>query len=140
MQPDLHNTLKIVQALPATRVADDTAQVGSIIDRAGYHGLEFAISIGTLADANATFAVLVEEGADSGLSDAAAVADGDLLGTEAGAAFTFADDDEVRKIGYTGTKRYVRLTITPSGNSGNADLAAVGIMRSSKTPESSQEG
>jgi len=31
------------------------------------------------------------------------------------AAFTFASDDQVRKIGYTGTKRYLRAVTTPSG-------------------------
>jgi hypothetical protein len=56
------------------------------------------------------------------------VADTFLLGTEAEAGFQFDDDDEVRKIGYRGDKRYVRLTITPSGNTGDAPLAALAIL------------
>ena len=77
--------------------------------------------------------VLVEDGNDSGLSDAAAVADADLIsqGTaapEIDAAFQFDDDDEVRLIGYLGIKRYVRLTITQAANTG-AMLTAVGVVK-----------
>ncbi len=68
-----------------------------------------------------------KDGDDSGLSDAAAVADADLLGTESAAGFQFDDDNETRKIGYRGSKRYVRLTITPTGNTSAALIAAVAI-------------
>ena len=45
------------------------------------------------------------------------------------ASFTFGDDNETRKIGYIGDKRYVRLTITPTGNdSGNIFLAAIALL------------
>ena len=60
--------------------------------------------------------------------DAAAVDDADLLGTEALASFAFGDDDETRKIGYIGNKRYTRLTITPSANASAALVAAVAIL------------
>ncbi len=128
MMRDLHNNIKAVRAISPVVVADDTAQVGQIIDRQGFESLEFVILTGTLADADATFAVLVEHGDASDLSDADAVADNDLLGTEADASFTAADDNAVKKIGYKGEKRYVRLTITPSGNAANASLAAVAIL------------
>ena len=43
--------------------------------------------------------------------------------------FQFDDDGECRKIGYVGSKRYVRVTVTPSGNdSGNIFLAGVAIL------------
>ena len=92
----------------------------------GYDSLMFAISIGTNTDADVTFTVLVEEGDASNLSDNAAVADADLNGTEALAGFQFDDDTETRKIGYRGSKRYVRLTITPANNgAGNIFMAAI---------------
>jgi len=56
------------------------------------------------------------------------VDDAHLVGTEAAAAFNFADDGEVRKLGYVGNKRYTRLTVTPSGNSGSAPIAAMAIL------------
>ena len=50
------------------------------------------------------------------------------MGTLALAAFQFDDDKECRKIGYVGSKRYTRLTITPTGNdSGAAPLSAVAL-------------
>ena len=61
-----------------------------------------------------TFAVLVEEGDDSGLSDAAAVADSDLLDTEALAGFDFADDDVVRKVAYANPQGRSDRTVTPN--------------------------
>ena len=125
---DLFNNISIARALSPASVADDTAQVSQIIDRRGYGSLTFAIATGSLADSNATFAVLVEHGDAANLSDAAAVPDADLLGTEALAGFAFDDDDETRKIGYRGAKRYVRLTITPSGNGSAALLAAVAVL------------
>lgn len=136
---DLHNSIKHSRVISPTRVTDNTAQVGQIIDHANFDELEYLIAIGTLADADATFTVLLEEGDASNLSDAAAVADADLLGTEAGAAFTFAHDDQVRKLGYKGAKRYTRLTITPANNAGNADIAAIAVQsRARKGPQSSQ--
>ena len=125
---DFLNNLHPLRAISPVSVADNTAEVGQIIDRQGYDGLTFVIATGSLADVDATFAVLVEEGNDSGLSDAAAVADADLLGTEALAGFQFDDDDETRKIGYLGDKRYIRLTITPSANASAALFSAVAIL------------
>jgi hypothetical protein len=125
---DTANNLHIVRAIAPVSVADNTAQVSQIIDTLGYRSLTFAIAAGSLADADATFAALVEEGDAANLSDAATVADADLIGTEALAGFTFADDNETRKIGYVGNKRYVRLTITPAANASAALLAAVAIL------------
>jgi len=125
---DLHNHIEVRRAISPVSVADDTAQVGQIIDLSGFDSTEFLIATGSIADSNATFAVLLEEGDNSGLSDAAAVADADLIGTEALAGFQFDDDNEVRKLGYKGGKRYVRLTITPAGNASAALLAAVVVL------------
>lgn len=125
---DLHNNIAPKRVISPVSVADNTAQVGQIIDRQGFQALEYVILTGSLSDADATFTVLLEEGDASNLSDAAAVADADLLGTEALASFTFAADDKVFKLGYNGNKRYTRLTITPAANASAALLAAVAIL------------
>lgn len=130
MNNDLHNNLDFKRAISPVSVADNTPAVSQIIDRTGYGALEFVILTGALADADATFTVLVEHGDAANLSDATAVADEDLLGTEVVAGFTFADDDKVRKIGYRGVMRYVRLTITPANNASGALLSAVAILGS----------
>lgn len=129
---DMHNTVDVRPAVDPAQVSDDTAAVGDIIDRQGFAAAEFIITVGTIADANATLTPLLEEGDDSGLSDAAAVADADLLGTEAGATFAAADDDNIAKLGYTGVKRYVRLTLTPAANTGAMDFGAVVVLGHAK--------
>lgn len=126
---DSANHLAFRRAIsPAAAVADDTPLVSQIIDKNGYEGLVFGILTGALADADATFTVQVDHGDAADLSDATAVPDEQLTGTEAAASFTFADDDTTRKIGYVGSKRYVRLTITPAANLANAYIAAVAVL------------
>lgn len=125
---DLHNKLAFQRAISPVSVADNTAQVSQIIDRSGFSGLEFAILIGAVADADATFTLLIEHGDDAALVDAAAAPDVDLLGTEAAAGFQFDSDNSTRKIGYVGNKRFVRLTITPANNAGAALIAAVAVL------------
>lgn len=127
---DQLSSLHILSAIPPIAArTDNTAIVSNIIDRQGYESLTFGIAVGTNTDANATFAVTMEHGDDSGLSDTAAVAAADVAGTLALAGYTYADDAESRKVGYVGAKRYVRLTITPTGNdSGNIFIAAVAIL------------
>ena len=125
---DVTNNLNVKRVISPVSVADNTAQVGQIIDRQGYDSLTYVIATGSIADADATFTVLLEEGDVSNLSDAAAVADADLIGTEVLAAFQFDDDNECRKLGYKGNKRYTRLTITPVANASAALLAAVAVL------------
>lgn len=125
---DLMNQIHPKRAIAPVSVADNTAQVSQIIDKAGYDSLTFVILTGSIADADATFAVTLEHGDDSGLSDTAVPAAADLIGTTTLAGFQFDDDNEPRKIGYKGLKRYVRLTITPSANASAALLSCVAIL------------
>jgi len=135
---DLHHNIHVARGIsPAAATTDNTAWVSQIVDTQGYDSVEFLALIGNLADADATFAVLVEDGNAANLSDAATVASKFLLGGTANANFVFSDDDKVRKIGYIGDKRYVRVTITPANNTGNAFVAGVWVLghpRSMPTP------
>lgn len=130
---DLISNIQVKRGLSPVSVSDNTAQVSQIIDVQGYDSCSFIILTGSLADADVTFTVLLEEGDASNLSDAAAVADADMVSQTSGtapetaAAFTFAADDGVRKLGYIGKKRYVRLTITPANNA-SAAVLAVGVL------------
>jgi len=125
---DAFNNIHPITCIAPVVIGDDTASVGAIIDRQGFDSLTYVIATGTLADIDATFAILLEESDDSGMSGAAAVADSNLLGTESLAAFTFTHDGETRKLGYLGDKRYTRLTLTPSNNSGSAPVSVVAIL------------
>jgi hypothetical protein len=125
---ELHDNLKFSRAIsPAAATTDNTAWVSQILDTANYSQNELAILTGSLADADATFTVLMEESDASDMTGAASVADADLLGTESAAGFTFADDNSTKKIGYKGSKRYIRATITPANNTGNAFVCAIWV-------------
>lgn len=127
---DLMNNIDVKRVISPVSVADNTAQVGQIIDGQGFDSLTYVIALGSLADADVTFTVLLEEGAASNLSDATAVADADMNGTEVLAGFQFDDDNECRKLAYKGIKRYTRLTITPVGNASAAVIAAMALLGS----------
>jgi hypothetical protein len=124
---DLMNNIDVKRVISPVSVADTTAQVGQVIDGAEADSVTYIINLGSIADADATFTVLLEESDASG-SGFAAVADEDMIGTEALAGFQFDDDNEVRKLGYKGIKRYTRLTITPVANASAALLGAVCVL------------
>jgi hypothetical protein len=127
---DLHNNIEPRRGIsPAAATTDNTPFVSEIVDRRDFESVEFIIAIGANTDANVTFTVLFEDGNDPSLSDHAPVADAELLGSETLASFKFDDDNEVRSIGYVGSKRYCRVTITPSGNdAGNAFVSGVWVL------------
>lgn len=122
---DLHNNILVSRGLsPVAAGTDNTAYVSQIVDTANFDATEFLILIGANTDADVTFTVLVEDGDNASLTDNAAVADAYLLGTEVAASFDFSHDNQTRKIGYIGPKRYVRVTITPANNAaGNIFIA-----------------
>lgn len=133
MLRDLSNNVTLKRAISPVSVADNTAQVSTVLDTRDMGAVMLAIATGSIADADATFTVLIEESDVSG-SGYTAVADADLNGTEVLAGFQFDDDNECRKIGYNGIKRYVRATITPVNNASAALLAAVWVCQPLRIP------
>lgn len=124
---DLHNTLKLTRVISPISQAGNTAMVGAIIDRQGFDSLEFAITLGTITTAGTAYTALLEEGDAANLSGSNVVADADLIGTEALASFVDSEVNTTKSLGYKGNKRYVRLTMTPSGNTGASTMSAVAI-------------
>jgi hypothetical protein len=127
---DLHNhiDMKVALAPLAAAIATNVAQVSAILDKRGFDSVELAILTGALVTGAATYTVLVEHGDNAGLTDAAAVPDDMLIGTEVLAGFIGTNVNACRKIGYIGDKRYVRATITPASNAGAAPMAAMWLM------------
>lgn len=125
---EMFNNINIKRVISPVSVADNTAQVGQVIDHQGLPVgcAVYIIATGSLGDAGAEFTTLLEESDASG-SGFSAVADADLLGTEALASFIQSDDDKCFKLGYRGIKRYTRLTITPTNNATASLIAAVCI-------------
>lgn len=125
---DIANQLDFLQAFPPkAAVTDGTAQVSSVVDLKGYDAAMLAFTVGTLSDSDATWTVLLEESDDN--STYTAVDDKDMNGTEILAGFQFDDDNECRKLGYVGAKRYLRATIDDvTANTGNLFVAGIWIL------------
>lgn len=117
MSGDLHNNVLAVRGCaPVAIGTTGTGQVGKIVDRQGYGGVEFIIGYGTVTATNAVYTVIVKEG--DATSAMTSVADADLLGTEllAGVGATATRTSAVSKnvfkrIGYAGVKRYVSCQV-----------------------------
>jgi len=122
---DMHHNLFAVSAFDSAAISTNTTTNGNIIDMQGFHALEFIMQSATLTDG--TYTPLVEAGDASDLSDAIAVADAELLGTEANATFSDNEDDSVKLIGYIGNKRYVRLSFVSTGVTTGGTLAAIAV-------------
>lgn len=128
MYKELYSSYKVSNALDTQAITSDTTTNGDIIDTAEYGSLLFVIQSGTLTDG--TYTVLIHEGDESNLSDASAVDDADLTNTEASASFASTDDNTVTKIGYVGSKRYVRLSLVSASTSSGGTLGAIAIQGS----------
>lgn len=127
---DLMNNIHPVVAIAPQVVTDGTTLKSGAIDTQGYESVTFVILLGTLADADADWDVTVKEGSTSTQTAHTAVADAELIGTEALAGFDYADDGACRKIGYKGGERYASIEIDDTGapNSGNAPIAVLAIL------------
>lgn len=126
---DLMNEIHPVVAVAPQVLTDDSSVVSAVVDMQGYMSCTFVIMTGTMADADATWTVTLKEGDTNTQGEHAAVADDDMVGTEALAGFTFALDSGCRKIGYKGGRRYVSIEIdNDTANSGSAPIAVLAIL------------
>lgn len=126
---DLHNNIDVRPAInPYDHATGDAVVTTEGVDLQGYGSVELAIQYGSIADSDVTFATVLYEADKSDFTDEAAVADVNLLGTEALATPLFSDDNEVFKLGYTGSCRYLRAKITPANNTGAILMAGIWIL------------
>ena len=103
---------------------------GVIIDTVGFESIEFVIQSGTITDG--AYALVLEQGDDSGLSDAAVVPSDEVLGVLTG--FVAADDDTAKRVGSIGKKQFQRLSIVSTGTStGGTKFSSVAILGHPKT-------
>lgn len=112
-------------ALTAQAIASATTTTGTIIDTQNAFGVSYLLSLGSATVAG-TFTPLLEESDASDMSGSNEVADAYLIGTEAGAALTVAST--VKKLGYVGKKRYVRLKIVTTGGSVSGTVVALAAL------------
>jgi hypothetical protein len=121
---DLHSNSVVRRVTsPVAIGTTGTGQVGKIIDRRGFGGLEFLIAYGAITATAAVFTVTVKEGDATGTMTS--VADGNLIGTEALAGIAAGtprtsgvNRNVVKSIGYRGNKRYVQCSVKSTTTAG----------------------
>lgn len=109
-------------------ISTDTTTAGFIIDTKDFdNGFMFTFAASAWTDG--TYVPLLEEGDAANLSDAAAVPDANLIGTEAGATLTAAtvDGAVLGSIGAFGTKRYLRLSFVSTSTATGATIQAFSL-------------
>ena len=124
MEKDLKSSLNVSVGLNFQTIATDTTTNGVIIDTVGNESLTFGLITGTITDGD--YAVTIQHGDDSGLSDATTAGSDDLIGTLP--SFTDnGDDDKAAIVGYVGKKRYVRANIVSTNTTSGGVVGVVAI-------------
>lgn len=122
---DLRSNILPKSVVVPKSVSDNTAEVGTIIDRLGYESVTFIIHVGANAD-NTSLTPSLEQCGAANCSDAAAATA--LIGTLAGATHA-SGTNAIYSFGYYGAKRYLRLTLTPgAANTGAIFFSADAIL------------
>jgi hypothetical protein len=111
---DLHNNIKVARVIsPISPSATGTIS-GQPVDLNGFEKCEFVIAAGAQTTTGITATPIVKEGAATG--SLSAVADADLLGTEAAAALDgTAGANNQSNVGYKGNSRYATCDLVVAG-------------------------
>lgn len=129
---DLHSYIKVSRALsPAAILTGNGTSTTQIIDRLNYESLTFLFAAGAVTDG--TWTVTVYESSASDMTGETAVAAADLIGLAAAAntfTITTTDANTVKKVGYKGSKRYVRAKAVQTGATTGGFLAVVAVQSS----------
>ena len=119
---DLHSHLHLAVALNIAAIAANTTTQGVIINTDGYEGVEFSLQAGGITDGS--FLPQIIEGNAADLSDGVVATN--LIGTPA--AMVAADANTVQKLGYFGSKQYVRLELVSTGVTTGGTFGAVAAL------------
>lgn len=121
---DMHSKIKVVRAIDPAAIGTTGiagGKLSGVIDRRGYHSAEFLLALGLVGASGDTTNVIVYECATSG-GTFTSVADADLIGTEAAAgrgavALTSGSGINLAtRIGYRGTKRFLKIRLYGLGH------------------------
>lgn len=130
---DLHNNSKQVLAVAPATIGANATKTGRIIDRKGYAGVEFLVDYGAVVTTGTVVTVVMFEGDVTGTM--ASVADADMVGTEALASLLAATPRAsgttklvTKRVGYKGSKRYVRIDLVQTGVTSVGVVSAAALM------------
>ncbi len=109
MREIFHETVIDQSISPAAQITADEDGTGS--DLQGFEAALCEITVGVVTDG--THTVVIEESDTLG-SGYTAVADADLVG-DTEPAITTANDDQIYRISYIGSKQFIRITTNVTG-------------------------
>lgn len=120
--------IRVFNALEPQVIATDTTTTGAIIDTADYDmGVTFAVLVTAYTDG--TYTLKIEDGDDSGLSDAADVATTQLVyGSLPAVSAGSTEGDAMAKEGVHSAKRYIRASIVSTSTTTGATVQVVAIV------------
>ena len=124
MEYDLHSNVKVAIGIGSTDgQAAGASTVSAIIDTLGFESFEWLIDVGTIT--TGTFSLTLEEDDVVGFGTATAVPAANLVG--ASPTWIATDDDQVRRVGIIGKKRFQRLTLVGAATP-VADFCVLGLL------------
>jgi hypothetical protein len=139
---DIHNSIRVLTAIPPKAVGTSGATNGSlsgVLDTKGYDSHEFVINYGVVGATGDSTTPVVLECATSG-GTYTSVADTDLLGTEAAAAMPAAarvsgsTQNFSAKVGYRGTKRFLKIRLYGLGHATGIVSASLVSAKANREP------
>lgn len=117
---DLHTQMRTSRVISPVAIGANATKTGAIIDRQGYGGVEFVCTYGAVTTTGTVVTAVMLEGAVTGTMTS--VADADMNGTEALASLLAATPrtsgttkNVSKRVGYKGSKRYVRVDLVGTG-------------------------
>lgn len=117
----LHENINATVCIAAQNLAT-SSKIGGPIDTRGYGGVEFIVQHGTRSASTVTVTTTVMESSATTASTFTSVADGDLVGLEtdvslaAVALVAGSTSACTKRIGYKGSKRYVKVKMKASAS------------------------
>lgn len=134
---DNSSSIKLASVYAPASPSTTGTESGTVIDRAGFASVTFAIHNGAIAATGFTLTPIVKSGSATG--SLTAVADALLVGTEAGAAISGGTSDgDVAKIGYLGSDRYVTCDLVVGGAATGIHSCVAILGHPRKAPQSTQ--
>jgi hypothetical protein len=116
-------------ALDIQAITEPTTTIGNIIDTKGFESLDMVLASGVITDGD--YEVTLEHGDEANLSDGAAVASTDLIGTLP--SIDENDDNAIEHFGYIGKKQFVRPSIVSTNVSTGGTMGIIANLGDSST-------
>lgn len=116
-------------------ISASTTTTGAIIDTAAYDGgIVMTLGVAKYTDGTYNFAFAESDASNMGSSNA--IADANMIGTEAGLVLSAvsADNAVLPSIGFVGTKRYIQVTVTSTAVTTGATVFGVAMKRPEVMP------